>query len=130
MPPSMPGASGPDLSGIVHAALGGINTQPDDDDDEDTEQEDEGQVFEDPRTTSLDKTTFFIDKGLLPKGSEIGDEVYLCAKVKSLGDKVGITPVDMYSEDQITVNGDKTKDKEPEGEPGASGAPTEYNDDH
>jgi hypothetical protein len=88
------------LDDVISKALSSMK---DPDMDQDGDEEDQGQIFDDPRAMSQDMQTIFLDSALVPKGVQQGDEIYVCCTVKSLGDKVGLIPEDAYTEDEVDV---------------------------
>lgn len=62
--------------------------------------EEEGMPMEDPRNSSKDGETLFIDKSMFPGGCKVGDKYEIKGTVASLGSKIGIVPEEVEPYDE------------------------------
>lgn len=76
----------------------------------DEEEADEPQY--DPRASSPDGNTLFLDKDMFPKGCKIGDRVKITAVVTKHGEKYGVKPEDI---ERAQDGGLEEGSKSPEG---------------
>lgn len=83
------------LMKAMQAKQGGAPMMGDPDGMEETDEENEGNV--DPRASSPDGGTLFIDKALFPDNCKVGDTVTIRATVTKHGAKYGVVPEEITS---------------------------------